>query len=128
MNRICHLFSKKTVTAILLTLTILLTLPSTAFAEVLVNRADSFYSDTLPYRRYMQYKMNCYGYASHIYYPDGTADAPYKQQPGEFAYNTETYANLRQSYLYAMTYWNNLHDFITDKIYEDYWTLGYFSD
>src|SRR3989304_5994447 len=76
----------------------------------------------------MQYKMNCYGYASHIYYPGGTSGSPYKQQPGECGYNTEPFGDLMQSYEYAMTYWNNLYYFVTDRVYEDYWMLGYFND
>lgn len=71
----------------------------------------------------MQYKMNCYGYATHFYYPDGSYYDPYLQQPGEFAYNTETFSSLMQSYQYAATYWNNLYYFVKDRVYEDYWTL-----
>src|SRR3990170_3013409 len=111
MNSICHP-SKKVVT-VFLTLSILLMFSPTAFAVVSVNRTNSSYSDTSPYRSYMQYKMNCYGHASHIYYPGGTSGSPYKQQPGEFGYNTEPFADLMQSYEYAMTYWNNLYYFVT---------------
>jgi hypothetical protein len=68
----------------------------------------------------MQYKMNCYGYATHLYYPDGSINAPYKQQPGEFAYNTETWGSLRASYENAKTVWNNMYYFVTDRIYEDF--------
>ncbi|MCW3983640.1 MAG: hypothetical protein NWE96_06545 [Candidatus Bathyarchaeota archaeon] len=68
--------------------------------------------------------MNCYGYASHLYYPDGSSGSPYKQQPGEFGYNTEPFSSLMQSYVYAMTYWNNMYYFVHDRIYEDYGTLS----
>lgn len=63
-------------------------------AAVVVNRTNSVYSDTSPYRDYMRYKMNCYGYATHLYYPGGSEYDPYKQQPGEFASNTETFLDL----------------------------------
>lgn len=93
-------------------------------AAVVVNRTNSVYSDTSPYRDYMRYKMNCYGYATHLYYPGGSSIYnAYKQQPGEFADNTEPYGNLYQSYYYARTLWNNLYYFVVDRMYEDFGTL-----
>ncbi len=110
----------KKIVVIYVTLSICLILLPTASAVITVNRTNSTYSDTSPYRSYMQYKMNCYGYASHLYYPDGS----YMQQPGEFAYNTETYSSLCDSYWNAFTVWNNLYYFVHDRIYEDYGTLS----
>jgi hypothetical protein len=46
------------------------------------------------------------------------------QQPGEFAYNTETYSSLCDSYWNAFPVWNNLYYFVHDRIYEDYGTLS----
>jgi hypothetical protein len=63
---------------VFLTLSIVLTLLPLTAAAVTVNRTNSVYSDTNPYRSYMQYKMNCYGYATHLYYPGGSSGAPYK--------------------------------------------------
>lgn len=97
-----------------------------AYAAVTVDRTSSTYADTSPYRSYMQYKMNCYGYVTHLYYPGGTSGSPYKQQPGEFAYNTEQYQSLMNSYWKAMTEWNNLYYFVKDRVYEDYPTLASF--
>lgn len=52
---------------------------------VYTDRVASTYSQTAPYRDYMEKKMNCYGYALHIYSLTGTGSAPYKQTPGEFS-------------------------------------------
>ena len=96
-----------------------------AYAAVTVNRTSSTYSDTSPYRSYMQNKMNCYGYAIHVYYPSGSS---YKQQPGEFAYNEEEFQSLMQSYYWAMTYWNNMYYFVKDRVFEDFPTLEGWGD
>lgn len=109
---------------VFLTLSIVLILAPPASAAVTVNRTNSAYSDTSPYRSNMLYKMNCYGYATHLYYPDGSSGAPYKQQPGEFAYNTEPFSSLMNSYLNAMTVWNNMYYFVHDRTFEDYSTLS----
>ncbi len=122
MKENIHLYKK--IFAVFLVLSMSLMLSPTVSATVTVNRTNSAYSDTSPYRSYMQYKMNCYGYATHFYYPDGSSGAPYKQQPGEFAYNTETFSSLMNSYYYAMTVWNNMYYFVNDRIYEDYSTLS----
>ncbi|MDR0492722.1 MAG: hypothetical protein LBH74_03675 [Nitrososphaerota archaeon] len=114
--------------AVFLALSISLTLLPSASAAITIDRAASTYSDTAPYRSYMQYKMNCYGYAVHIYYPGGSSYAPYKQQPGEFDRNTEPYSDLMQSYEYAMTYWNNLYYFVADRMFEDFYTLDGYED
>ncbi|MFC3798908.1 hypothetical protein [Cohnella sp. GCM10012308] len=90
------------------------------------NRFDSSYNPTKYNNDFMQYRMNCYGYASQFYYMgSASSTSPYKQQPGEFYNNTEQFASLMQSYGYAATYWNNLYAFVKDRVFEDYSTLGW---
>lgn len=98
------------------------------YAAMTINRTSSTYNDTSPYRSYMQYKMNCYGYVTHLYYPGSSQSSPYKQQPGEFAQNSEPWWSLSQSYWWAMTYWNNMYNFVHDRAHEDYWTLNQYDN
>lgn len=116
-----RLFRRTSKVFIAILVVCLLLSTSVAWAAVTVNRASSTYSDTSPYRSYMQYRMNCYGYASHLYYPF----AEYEQQPGEFFYNDEEYQDLIQSYWWAFTYWDNLYYFVKDRVFEDYGTLNW---
>lgn len=102
-----------------------LSLPVSAAAPVL-NRYESYYNPTKYNNDYFQYKMNCYGYGSQFYYLGSTSSSnSYKQQPGEFAINNEQFSSLMQSYIYAMTYWNNLYNFVKDRVYEDYASLNW---
>lgn len=85
---------------------------------------DRYYSTYTPsrYNDFMLNRMNCYGYASQLYY---MGSGSYKQQPGEFAYNSEPFSALMNSYINAMTVWDNLYNFVKDRMYEDYGTLGW---
>lgn len=81
----------------------------------------SIYNDTWLLKR-----MNCYGYGMQLYYQGYLAsDESYKQQPGEFAYNSETFDSLATSYGYAGSSWFNLDAFVPDRMQEDFSTLGY---
>ena len=120
----------KSALSIILTV-FLISICTTVYASISVIRTDSDYSTICySYASYMQNKMNCYGYASHFYYPNG---GYYKQQPGEFAHNEEEFGSwntsgLMRSYYYAMTSWNNLNDFVKDRIFEDYESLDSVDD
>ncbi|MBO4478545.1 MAG: hypothetical protein J5757_09505 [Lachnospiraceae bacterium] len=65
-------------------------------AAVVINRMQSTFSDVAPYGTDLQYQMNCYGYALHVFNMTiGNASNPYKQQPGEFAHDTQTFQALK---------------------------------
>lgn len=63
----------------------------TYVAPVTTDRLYSTYSQTAVYRDYMKTRMNCYGYALHVYASTTDLYASYKQQPGEFANDGSTY-------------------------------------
>lgn len=110
---------KKTIFLLLVLLMFVSSIP--VHAAVVLNRTSSTFSATSSYRSYMTDKMNCYGYAIHVYYPGG---GKYKQQPGEFTNNTEAFSSLMNSYYNAANSWNNLYAFVKDRIYEDFATLS----
>lgn len=102
-----------------------ITLSASAATPVL-NRFESNYNPSKYNNNFFQYRMNCYGYSSQFYYIGSASSSnPYKQQPGEFAVISEQYSSLNQSYIYAMTYWNNLYNFVKDRVYEDYSSLNW---
>ena len=118
---------KKLVIALLITMLLLTVFVNTASA--LIKEQDRYYSEynpTLFNAGFFRYRMNCYGYAITTFY-NGSVSAtnPYKQQPGEFANKNEKYSSLVNSYINAMTTWNNLYYFVKDRIFEDFVTLGY---
>lgn len=98
-------------------------------APVVIDRTYSIYASTSPYRNALQYKMNCYGYATHVYSrDDGNQSYPYKQQPGEFAADNQTYQNLMLE-LYQIIYGTGatgtgILDYIQGKMYADFQTLN----
>ena len=65
-----------------------------------IDRYNTFYYTTFNYREQMVNKMNCYGYALHIYSLEGDAldNYRYRQQPGEFAQDGKSYSTLLQEY------------------------------
>lgn len=81
-------------------------------------------------------RMNCYGYALQTFYSGRIPyvcdwygvlydEYAYKQQPGEFRINSESYGLLYQSYIKAFTLWYNADQFIYDRMVEDFQRLGY---
>lgn len=97
------------------------------FWKYTTSRTDIIYSDTNPYRDNMRYKMNCYGYALHLYYPEGNSVSPYKQQPGEFTYDTDSFDNLMRIRYDQALQNGTLNNFVRDRIYEDFATLSNYS-
>ena len=81
-------------------------------ANVTINRVDFKYDDSLPYRSYMVARMNCYGYAIHVY----CFRQAYKQFPGEFCNKGEPHYSLYNSYLKSFYEWKNLYHFVHDRI------------
>lgn len=110
-----------------ITLVLLLSFCFSASAAAPVqNRFASTYEAAKYNNSFMQYRMNCYGYATQFYYMgSASSSSPYRQMPGEFGHNHGTFASLTQSYEYSMTYWNNLHNFVRDRVVEDYAELGW---
>lgn len=66
-------------------------------SPILINRRYSVYSTTAPYRTYLQYRMNCYGYALHVYCLSGTSSNPFKQQLGYFAHDLSDFISQNSS-------------------------------
>lgn len=101
------------------------------YPEVIVDRLYSTYSQTSAYRNALQYRMNCYGYAIHVYSLAGTEASPYKQQPGEFARDNETYLSLlldMEDAIYGSSVTStSLLDFMEDKIFDDFDSLNTYS-
>lgn len=92
---------------------------------VVINRVDTAYSQTAPYRTLLQSRMNCYGYALHVYSRD---IASYLQQPGEFARDGVAYGvnadDLEEAINESATA-DELLDYIQSEIYADFNGLGY---
>lgn len=98
-------------------------------APVVVDRAYSTYSYTSAYRNELQYKMNCYGYAIHVYSRDaGNLSSPYKQQPGEFVSDNQTYQALvleQYQIIHGLgATGTGILDYIQGKMYADFQTLN----
>lgn len=110
-------------------LTVIMLIIITCFSSVYAaapvqNRFYSVYSSS--FNSDMMYRMNCYGYATRLYYKGSVSSfSPYKQQPGEFAQNSEPFSDLQTSYAYAATVWNNFGPFVKDRVFEDFSTLGW---
>lgn len=101
------------------------------YPEVIVDRLYSTYSQTSTYRSALRYRMNCYGYAIHVYSLVGTSTSPYKQQPGEFTRDNETYRTLLLD-MYEAIHGSNvtstsLLNFMEEKMYADFATLNTYS-
>lgn len=60
-------------------------------SPISIDRMYSTYAMTAKYRDKLQYNMNCYGYAMHVHATVGTDSNPYKQQPGEFIRDNQSY-------------------------------------
>ena len=109
-------------------LSLIIVLLFSLVTEVSASRWTSQYQPDVVNNGWLLERMNCYGYAMQLYY-QGTLSSEeyysYKQQPGEFAYNTETFNNLRISYGNAFSYWKNIDAFVPDRMREDFNTLGY---
>lgn len=59
-------------------------------------RTSSSYSNTAPYRSFIQYQANCYAYALHIYrYTTKTSSTFSDLFPGEFAVDSQTFEALK---------------------------------
>ncbi len=98
-------------------------------AAVVINRMQSSFSDVAPYGTDLQYQMNCYGYALHVFNMNiGTASNPYKQQPGEFAHDTQTFLALKDELAAAIAGPNatatGALNTIQSKIYADFQSLN----
>ncbi|MBR5659874.1 MAG: hypothetical protein IKX10_10810 [Lachnospiraceae bacterium] len=98
-------------------------------SPVVIDRAYSTYTYTSPYRNELQYKMNCYGYAIHVYSRDtGNLSSPYKQQPGEFAVDNQTYQNLILEQYLAIhgtgATGTGILDYIEGRMFADFQTLN----
>jgi len=96
---------------------------------VVIDRLNSAYASTSSYRTALQYKMNCYGYAIHVFAMDsGTQGNPYKQQPGEFARDNQTFQSLKADYSSVIFGPNatgtGILDFIQGKMYADFQSLN----
>lgn len=96
-------------------------------SAVTINRLNSTFSEfTSAYGSYFDHRMNCYGYALQLYYPDESGTGIYKQQPGEFANDQQSYSNLLSEYSYFK---NNgsaseYATFVINKMYSDFATLN----
>ena len=98
-------------------------------APVVIDRVYLTYASTSPYRTALQYKMNCYGYALHVFAQNsGSQNAPYKQQPGEFARDNQTFQNLEDDYnsiCYSSTATGSgMLNFIEGRMFADFQSLN----
>lgn len=75
---------------------------------IVTNRMSSTYAQTAAYRTELRYKMNCYGYALHVYCPSGRPADAYSQMPGEFS-GEHVYGEL----------FNLIQDYLTESKYPD---------
>ena len=95
-----------------------------------VDRAYSTYSQTEAYRNVMASKMNCYGYALHVYSlaSEESLWTSYKQQPGEFAIDNQTCSDLiaeTQALLHSpSTTGTEALDYFEEKIRADFAALA----
>ncbi len=99
-------------------------------SEIAVDRLAITYSQTANYREYLKYRMNCYGYSLQVYSLSGSESTPYKQLPGEFVRDNETFFQLYQEYinLFSGNYsGDEILDFIEEKIVSDFATLQTYS-
>ena len=100
------------------------------YPEVTINKTYSLYDQTDPYATKMRYKMNCYGYAVHVYcnnFPDGQGG--YRQYPGEFAQDTQVFSDLHDEIFDFLSDIHNTSNYAAlnyfqSKIESDFQTMG----
>jgi hypothetical protein len=98
------------------------TLVVTYMYPIIVDRVASSFSQVDEYNTYLRYRMNCYGYAIHVYASTGNSSNPYKQQPGEFAQDNEPFSVLMSEYLDAC-FDDTLLTLVKNKMIDDFSTL-----
>lgn len=121
-----YILRKKRVVKAIISFALIISSAVSVYAN---NRHDLIYSPSKFNNSWLIDRVNCYGYSLQVY-NRGAQDwngyyYDYKQQPGEFYNNTETFNNLMNSYYYSFNYWYNQYNFIKDRIQEDCYTLGY---
>ena len=96
-------------------------------SEIVLDRMQStFVGNTSAYGSFFNYRMNCYGYALQIHSLAGSASDNYKQQPGEFYKDQQTYLYLLTEYHLqeiagtASTYFQ----FVKNKMINDFSSLN----
>ena len=123
-------FMKKILLVVLVVITILSTCSlshaETESTPISINRLFSNYGESYTIAQKLRYRMNCYGYALQVL--TGSSLNPYKQQPGEFADDGETFATLvseLDQYLDSNTYTGSTSLLMfTRKIMSDFETLS----
>lgn len=98
-------------------------------APVGVDQSYSTYTQTIAYREYMTSRMNCYGYAIHVYSLQmDPYNSSYKQQPGEFAANGISFSSdneMLAEVLYdELANPEDVLNYIESLIYADFATLS----
>ncbi len=96
------------------------------YPEVILDRTYSVYSQVSPYSSYMLNKMNCYGYAMHVYCKDVSGNNYYLQQPGEFVHDDQTFSalNTERNYYLDNKTATEILDYIQGKMYADIQSFG----
>lgn len=103
-----------------------------SLTTVVQNRMTSSFSEEQNYCTYLQDRMNCYGYALQIYslslepVSDISGSYCYKQQPGEFTNDGETFLAWKQAYSDTVNSGDisEYMDFIKAGILSDFATLA----
>lgn len=98
---------------------------------IVQNRMTSSFSEEQNYVTDIQDRLNCYGYALQVYSlslettPVPPGDYGYRQRPGEFANNGETYGELKEEYKNATLSMNETTymNLIRSSICADFATL-----